>query len=241
MNRIQKKRERSLFRIFQTEKSIKAAVYNVSSQDEIEERNIEFPQSSLLTKIREGIKRNPGREIKGEQSDSVSRAAVIALLREETKRGQISLLFLKRKANPRDPWSGQISFPGGRSKPEDANMLDTARRELLEETSIDLKECYLFGQLDELTPISRRSIRITPFVALAKSQMKVRLDDKEEIEAHFWVPFSYFLKERSETLERVVVEGRELQVPAFRISREYVIWGLTFRIINNLLTKIRSL
>jgi len=41
-------------------------------------------------------------------------AAVVALLRECNQ--ELELLFVKRTETPKDPWSGQIAFPGGKAQ-----------------------------------------------------------------------------------------------------------------------------
>ena len=62
--------------------------------------------------------------------------AVIIILK--IVKESLELLLVKRTDNPTDPWSGQISLPGGKYDLKDKNLIDTIIRETFEETKIDL-------------------------------------------------------------------------------------------------------
>ena len=55
---------------------------------------------------------------------------------------KIEILFLKRKASVRDPYSGDISFPGGKYEKFDGNTYNCSIRETFEETGLNLCENY---------------------------------------------------------------------------------------------------
>lgn len=63
------------------------------------------------------------------QPFSITEAAVATIISQEPVPG---VLVLKRRANPRDPWSGHYAFPGGRRDDTDASLLDTCLRETWE-------------------------------------------------------------------------------------------------------------
>ena len=50
----------------------------------------------------------------------------------------LELLFMKRSSRGGDPWSGNVSFPGGKAEPEDASPCATAVRETMEEVGLDI-------------------------------------------------------------------------------------------------------
>jgi len=157
--------------------------------------------------------------------DSDAGAAVVVLLREEA--GDLQILLVKRATNPEDPWSGNMALPGGRRHAEDRDLVATVIRESWEETGIKLcRRCFL-GTLDPV--VSSRAVTrlvVLPFVAILGEMPEVRLN--RELCAYFWFPLS-----RLGSLEgEAVVEGRE--VPAFLVNGE-VVWGLTYRILKNLL------
>ena len=56
-----------------------------------------------------------------------------------------SLLLIRRSERDRDPWSGQIAFPGGRRTPGDRSFLATAIREANEEVGIELTQHTVLG------------------------------------------------------------------------------------------------
>jgi 8-oxo-dGTP pyrophosphatase MutT (NUDIX family) len=81
------------------------------------------------------------------------------------------VLYIKRSANPHDPWSGNVAFPGGRRDPKDADDLATAVRETREEIGLDLTADYLYlGRLSDRSVTARGATRqgfvVCPFVFL---------------------------------------------------------------------------
>ena len=59
-------------------------------------------------------------------------------------------LFIVRAQHDRDPWSGDIGFPGGRVAPGDGDPRRTAERETGEELALDLAATDYLGRLDDL-------------------------------------------------------------------------------------------
>ena len=60
---------------------------------------------------------------------------------------------------------GQVSFPGGRPEPEDADLAATALRETEEEIAIAPSQVRLLGRLDEMHTVATDFV-ISPFVGL---------------------------------------------------------------------------
>ncbi|MDY6865753.1 MAG: NUDIX domain-containing protein, partial [Halobacteriota archaeon] len=71
--------------------------------------------------------------------DKDRKEAAVALILKECEE-DISIIFIKRSEDERDPWSGHMAFPGGRKDEEDESIIDTVMRETFEETGIDLRE-----------------------------------------------------------------------------------------------------
>lgn len=59
------------------------------------------------------------------------------------------ILLVRRRIDPRDPWSGHWALPGGRRDPGDADLLATCCRECREEVGIDLRREQLVRRLDD--------------------------------------------------------------------------------------------
>jgi 8-oxo-dGTP pyrophosphatase MutT (NUDIX family) len=131
-----------------------------------------------------------------------------------------------------DPWSGQIAFPGGHRSLNDPTLLETAIREVSEEVGIDLRQHVALGVLPFEYSQTRR-VFVAPFVFWLNSNVTVRLND--EVAESFWVPMEDLSKIVS-TRSEVHVEGGTLDVESIVLDG-HVIWGLTFRIISNLLSR----
>ncbi len=158
-------------------------------------------------------------------------AAVAAVLRVVD---EPELLFIKRAELERDPWSGHVAFPGGRVEQGDASLEATAMRETLEELSLDLAHGRMLGRLDDLAPRSRvlPPIIIRPFVAIVAPD--VTFVKNAEVASVFWVPLSALRDEQSKGEHVMMVNGVRARFPALRVQ-EHIVWGLTERIVRQLL------
>ena len=153
-------------------------------------------------------------------------AAVVVLLRAIDH--DFEVLFVKRAKKPTDPWSGQTALPGGKRNPEDQNMKQTVIRETLEETCINLLEgCRFLGAMESVRSIQRPEMKIVPFVVLQEKKQKIELND--ELTGYFWTSLKGLVHCRR------TIKFKLEEFPAFSIGNQ-VIWGLTYRIMYNLLS-----
>ncbi len=170
-----------------------------------------------------------------EAEDPLARRAAVAILVRCGADDEPEIFFIQRAIFEGDPWSGQVAFPGGREEEGDADLLETASRETLEETRLDLSAAQLIGALNDLRPQTVRLPRVIvrPFVFLMT-------DDQEPVLSHevadcFWVPLSVLLDHSVWRDTPVRAGGIEMSRFAFH-HRGYVIWGMTERILSELLT-----
>jgi 8-oxo-dGTP pyrophosphatase MutT (NUDIX family) len=170
-----------------------------------------------------------------ESPEGVPRAAVALVLRPGST--GLDILLIKRAERDNDPWSGHVALPGGREEPSDASLEETAIRETREEIGLDLVEtAEILGALDDLNPVSGpRTIVVRPFVAVLGTEAPLVLSD--EVAAAFWVPVGAFTGPAGTSESIVRVRGVERRVASFRHG-EYVIWGMTERILRQLLTAL---
>ncbi len=159
-------------------------------------------------------------------------AAVAAVFRVVN---EPEMLFIKRAELARDPWSGHVAFPGGRAETADSTLEATAMRETFEELSIDLRLGRILGRLDDLAPRSPvlPPIIVRPFVAVVAPDVVCVPSD--EVASAFWIPLS-MLRDEAAAAEHVMeINGARARFPAYRVN-EHVVWGLTERIVRQLLS-----
>ena len=157
-----------------------------------------------------------------------ARAAVALILREEPN--DLELLLIKRAEADGDPWSGHVALPGGREEAADASLEDTAVRETFEEIGVDLRRYgRILGALDELSPRGGAPILVRPYVATVRGGLPP-LALSDEVSAAFWVPLTTLTLPSASVESTVVVRGAERRVPSYRHG-EYVVWGITERIL----------
>ena len=170
--------------------------------------------------------------------DSEMRRAAVALIFRAGAEGEPELLFIKRAEYPSDPWSGQVAFPGGRREEQDASLEETAIRETMEETGIDVAVGgRILGALDEIQPQSVRlpALVVRPFVAVVNEPPSLTLTS--EVAAAFWLPLRS-LREL-DSWRDTEVTGRGLKMVRRAFHHEgHVIWGITERIIAQLLSLV---
>jgi 8-oxo-dGTP pyrophosphatase MutT (NUDIX family) len=158
-------------------------------------------------------------------------AAVALVLRLED--GRPWILFVKRIQNSSDPWSGQIALPGGKRQPEDEDLKETVIRETLEETKINLLDnCRFLGTLSTFQSKPRPEVKVLPFVILFRSAPSIRLNERE-LEEYFWIPLDELVKNRT------MAKSSFGKVAAYTAGNR-IIWGLTYRIVENLIHCIQK-
>ncbi|MGH7800427.1 MAG: NUDIX hydrolase [Thermodesulfobacteriota bacterium] len=188
--------------------------------------------SNEIEELERIINRRKGVRIKRDYSYIA--AAVVAILRKEQNR--YSMLFIKRPESQGDPFSGHMAFPGGKMKVEDKSKLETAIRETIEETGIDLNRIgRILGELDDVSPINPRANHyvVTPYIAYLTEDSEIKPND--EVASAIWIPVFHFMNENA--FERRVVEkhGKELEEFIYHYQN-HVIWGMTARILHQFLS-----
>jgi 8-oxo-dGTP pyrophosphatase MutT (NUDIX family) len=182
-------------------------------------------QEKLVSEIRREL--NPG--VPSRNLDGNDAAVAIVLSPSE---GDLRLLLVKRAERDRDPWSGQVAFPGGRFEPEDKTLVETAIRETREETGVDLNDDSSY--MGFLGPFKAHTgdIYVTACVFLLKHSVTVKVC--VEIFSHQWIPVQELLKESVKSSFVFERNGARMEFPSFSYQH-YTIWGLTHRILTTLL------
>ncbi len=165
----------------------------------------------------------------GRAENPTARAAVAVLLRRLGEGFEV--LLVKRASNPSDPWSGDMAFPGGRRRPLDGSLLETALRETLEETGIDLRGCRLLGVLDPVASEIAPEVVVQPFIFLCEDRPRVELSC--ELCSYMWIPLERLKRSRGMARVRGGIS------PAYLADGE-VVWGITYRVLEGLLRLLEA-
>lgn len=144
----------------------------------------------------------------------------------------LSLCFIRRAQREGDPWSGHYAFPGGRAHPDDPTTQAVAERETEEEVGLRLAPEHLLGPLSEV-PVRLGGVDtgmvLSPFVYYV-GERPAPLHPNGEVASAHWVPLAHLWDLDNGTYLEVHRNGNRMIYPAIRY-RDYVIWGLTFRVL----------
>ncbi len=129
--------------------------------------------------------------------------------------------------------SGEVSFPGGRAEPEDADIVATALREAAEEVGLDSVACgaRVLGRLTtQWIPVS--NFTVTPVVAIAERRPVMRRQPTE-VAAILEAPLSAFLPDAPLLHVEREIRGFRLSYWAYPIDG-LAVWGMTARVLGGL-------
>lgn len=174
-------------------------------------------------------------------------AIVIPIIKDQEN---TSILFEVRSKKLRGQ-PGEICFPGGKIEKSDINQQNAAIRETCEELGIKKTDLSIITPLDIL--ITPHQLIIHPFVGKIRESV-VLSPNNNEVDSVFLVPLQHFLDNPPQKNIVNVNMSPEENFPFqyipygkdypwrrgeypvyFYFFKEYVIWGLTARILHNFL------
>ncbi|MBS1589349.1 MAG: CoA pyrophosphatase [Bacteroidetes bacterium] len=162
----------------------------------------------------------------------VRSSAVLSLL--FPKNGELNVLLIKRVEDGH-AHSGQISFPGGRQEPFDADLRATALREAQEEVGIVSSKVTIIGALTELyIPVS--NFLVHPFLAFSEVEPQFNISH-EEVDYPIEWPLKELLDKEHKTIARVTSAADasfSRSVNAYRTTNNLIIWGATAMMLSEL-------
>jgi len=159
--------------------------------------------------------------------DSRTRAAVAMILRQADD--DMEILFIERAADERDPWSGNLAFPGGKVEPGEEPR-QAAERETGEEIGLDLGAARFLGRLTDIAG-AHLPVRVSCFVyGVQGGHMEPVLNG--EVYDAFWVSMTDLTSAERHVIAPVRFAEEGFDVPAIRLPHpgKPVLWGLTYRL-----------
>jgi 8-oxo-dGTP pyrophosphatase MutT (NUDIX family) len=148
--------------------------------------------------------------------------------------GELTVLLTRRTDHLADH-AGQVSFPGGRIEPEDADPEHAALREAREEVGLPAEQVELIGRLDIYR--TRTGFEVVPVVGLVRPPLALAPDPYEVAEV-FEVPLSFILDPANHELHSRELRGatRHFYVLPYEGRN---IWGATAGMLVNLAQVLR--
>jgi 8-oxo-dGTP pyrophosphatase MutT (NUDIX family) len=147
--------------------------------------------------------------------------------------GDPHAVFTRRRTDLRRH-AGEISFPGGRQDPEDADMADTALREAEEEIGLPRAQVSLLGELSPVSTFATNYV-IHPFVGLIPTGLHWEASPAE-VDAVLELPLDALRTGKTRT--RMERRGISFETDAYVVD-DHLIWGATARILENLLERLQ--
>lgn len=148
------------------------------------------------------------------------KAAVLVPVIERAK--EPTVLFTKRsEALPTH--AGQISFPGGKMDPGDANVMETAYRETQEEIGIDAAYIDPLGFMEDY--LTGSGFQIAPLVAVIREGFEIT-PDFNEVDEVFEVPLSFLMNARNHEIHSREWRGAQRLFYAMPYEERFI-WGAT--------------
>lgn len=144
------------------------------------------------------------------------------------------LIFTERRADLRRH-AGEVSFPGGRQDPEDADLEATALREAGEEIALDPARVEVVGALPPVSTFVT-GYRIQPFVGLVDDLGALDLDPNPT-EVETVLAFSLDKLREAYEMRRLIRRGVPIHTPTYEVDGQ-LIWGATARILGDFLKRL---
>jgi 8-oxo-dGTP pyrophosphatase MutT (NUDIX family) len=156
-----------------------------------------------------------------------------AVLVPVVARAEPSVILTQRAAHlPEHP--GQVSFPGGKIDPEDADPLAAALREAEEEIGLDRGLVEPIGYLDLY--MTTMGYRIVPVLARVRPDFTLQLS-KDEVDEAFEVPLDFLMDVANHQKRTRDWQGMTRTVYHIPFEARNI-WGVTAGILRNLCDRI---
>ena len=166
------------------------------------------------------------------RSGRAARPAAVLVLLYPDDEGEARVVLIERTTGD-GHHSGEVSFPGGKSEPGDADPAATALREAAEEVALNpvAAGVRVVGQLDRMwIPVS--DFDVTPVVALAERAPSL-IPSPFEVARIVEAPVARFLPDAPVAMVERTIRDWPLRYGSYELDGLSV-WGATARILSQL-------
>ncbi|HEY2021215.1 CoA pyrophosphatase [Paraburkholderia sp.] len=115
-------------------------------------------------------------------------------------------VLLTQRADHLNDHAGQVSFPGGRQEPFDADAIATALREAQEEVGLDASRVEILGALPDY--LTGTGFCVSPVIGLVHPPFTLKIDTLEVAEV-FEVPLAFLMNPANHEERLLRYEGGE--------------------------------
>jgi 8-oxo-dGTP pyrophosphatase MutT (NUDIX family) len=188
------------------------------------------PAAVMMPVVLGGSELRPPRTLPAGRS---GRPAAVLVLLYPDDRGEARVILIERTTSDGHHHSGEVSFPGGKAEPEDADAAATALREASEEVALDANTAgvRIVGRLASMwIPVS--DFEVTPVVALAERR-PVLTPSPFEVARIVEPPAARFLPDAPITIVERTIRDWPLRYGSYDVDGLSV-WGATARILSQL-------
>jgi len=164
------------------------------------------------------------------EADARPAAVLVLVVPGEDGEGRV---VLTERATRGGHHSGEVSFPGGKAEPDDADIVATALREAHEEVALDVDTAgvRIVGILETFwIPVS--SFRVTPVLAIAERRPILR-PAPDEVARIVEAPLHHFLPGAPIRIVDRTVRTIPLRFGIYAVE-DLPIWGATARVLGQL-------
>ena len=161
-----------------------------------------------------------------------ARAAAVLVLLYPDPEGETRVVLIER-ASYDGHHSGEVSFPGGKAEPGDADLVATALREAEEEVGLRPAEAgvRVVGPLERFwIPVS--DFQVTPIVALAERRPHL-VAQASEVARILEPPLARFLPDAPIAVVERTIRDWPLRYGHYEVEGLSV-WGMTARVLSQL-------